>query len=376
MLGQTVVGTVVGLAFVFFLVSVAASTVVESIANLMTKRAKYLLRGLREMLEPSTDPAATASIGALARLAPNRGERKSENEQYAQALTSNPAKVRAAAAAQGATDPRDAVDREAADGEAAGDPDQTKNPITVASVMGHPLIQPFKQTRASGQVTRNPSYLPARTVADVLLSFLVPDASGKTSLDEIRTSIDALPPTPLRSALQALAMTAEGDVTRFRAALENWYDAQMDRLSGSYKRWAKRWIIVFTLVVAGFLHIDAVGIGEALWTKEPVRQAVIAAATNDTLCDSADPVDKRRQCLQQELTAVQADGLPVGLPYWTEATKRPSGWGWLTTLLGILVTTGAASLGAPFWFDVITRVAPLRNTGTKPAASPGAGTNA
>ncbi len=352
MLGQTVIGTVVGLAFVFFLVSLAASTVVESIANLMTKRAKYLLRGLRELLEPSTDPAATAAVGTLARLAPNSGERKRENAQYAEALTSNPAKVQAAPP-----------------GTVAGSPNQS-NPITVAAVMGHPLIQPFKQTRASGQVTRNPSYLPARTVVDVLLSFLVPDASGKTTLEEIRTSVDALPESPLRSALQALAKTAEGDVSRFRGALESWYDAQMDRISGSYKRWAKRWIVVFTLVVAGFLHVDAVGIGEALWTKEPVRQAVVAAATNDTLCDSADPVAKRRECLQQELTAVQADGLPVGLPYWTEASKRPAGWGWLSTLFGILVTTGAASLGAPFWFDVITKVSPLRNTGNKPVASP------
>lgn len=343
--GQAVIGTVVGLAFVFFLVSLAASTVVESIANLLTKRAKYLLRGLRELLEAKADaPGTTTDTGKLARFTPDRGDRKAENAQYAAALQSSPATVKLV---PGGTDP-----------------------ITVAAVMGHPLVQPFKQARASGKVTRNPSYLPAHTFANVILSFLVPDASGKTSLDDIRTSISALPEGALRSALLALAKTAEDDVTKFRTALEHWYDAQMDRISGSYKRWAKRWLIVFTLVVAGFLHVDAVGIGEALWTKEPVREAVITAATNDTLCDSADPVDKRRECLQQELTAVQADGLPVGLAYWTEASKRPTGWGWMSTVLGILVTTGAASLGAPFWFDVITRVAPLRNTGNKPAPTP------
>ena len=29
----------------------------------------------------------------------------------------------------------------------------------------------------------------------------------------------------------------------------------MDRISGSYKRWAKRWLIVITLVVAAILHV-------------------------------------------------------------------------------------------------------------------------
>ncbi|HEX3260590.1 MAG TPA: hypothetical protein VHS35_18855 [Pseudonocardia sp.] len=36
-------------------------------------------------------------------------------------------------------------------------------------------------------------------------------------------------------------------------------------------------------------------------------------------------------------------------------------------IAGLLLSVLAASLGAPFWFQVLTRLASLRNTGDKPA---------
>lgn len=46
------------------------------------------------------------------------------------------------------------------------------------------------------------------------------------------------------------------------------------------------------------------------------------------------------------------------------------GW-WLSRhLLGLLLTSLAASLGAPFWFDVLNRFVNLRNTGKKPDEAP------
>ena len=50
----------------------------------------------------------------------------------------------------------------------------------------------------------------------------------------------------------------------------------------------------------------------------------------------------------------------------------PLGWegvsdwgvgGWITHALGWLFTAAAVSLGAPFWFDLLSRVARLRGTG-------------
>jgi hypothetical protein len=39
---------------------------------------------------------------------------------------------------------------------------------------------------------------------------------------------------------------------------------------------------------------------------------------------------------------------------------------WLAKILGILFTTIAVSLGAPFWFDVLNKFVNLRSAGDRP----------
>ncbi len=52
---SAVVDTVIGLSFAFFVLSLAASAIAEWLATVLQKRAKYLLRGLRAMVEGSTE---------------------------------------------------------------------------------------------------------------------------------------------------------------------------------------------------------------------------------------------------------------------------------------------------------------------------------
>jgi hypothetical protein len=40
---------------------------------------------------------------------------------------------------------------------------------------------------------------------------------------------------------------------------------------------------------------------------------------------------------------------------------------WLFKLLGLMMTGAAVSFGAPFWFDLLSRVSSLRAAGPKPA---------
>jgi len=41
-------------------------------------------------------------------------------------------------------------------------------------------------------------------------------------------------------------------------------------------------------------------------------------------------------------------------------------WGWPLKILGLLISVGAAALGAPFWYRLLDRVGTLRNTGRPP----------
>jgi hypothetical protein len=76
---------------------------------------------------------------------------------------------------------------------------------------------------------------------------VVPNSAGQTTMDTIQQNVNALPDwmSPLKLSLQALVKEAGGDISRFRTSLEMWYDDQMDRVSG----WYKRHVAVITLVV-------------------------------------------------------------------------------------------------------------------------------
>jgi hypothetical protein len=180
----------------------------------------------------------------------------------------------------------------------------------------------------------------------------------------IRNFVTGLPESvPFRRALLSLIKSAGDDIDKFRASLETWYDGQMDRIGGAYKRWAKRWVIVFALAVAIFLHVDAIAVGQALYSDGPLRQAVAAAATNGTLCKQGEPFDETRDCVTKQLESFEAEGLPLG---WPMDNKPDDPISWLSLLAGMALTAGAASFGAPFWFDILNRLGSLRNTGKKP----------
>ncbi len=334
--GTAVLDTAVGLAFMFFLVALTCSALVEFVANLVKKRSKYLLRGLRDLLDTPSNPAGPPGLADKAKSL--QANASGEKALYQNALRAGPS-----------------------------NPDRGTAPTTMA-VMGHPLVRPFKQSDAAGVQNRNPSYLPAKTFAAALVDLLVPNAQGQTTLEDIRTAVLALDPsTPFKGALLALLNTAAADVNAFTTSVEQWYDNTMDRISGSYKRWAKRWIIVIALVAAIALQIDTIQVGSSLYSDGPLREAVAAEATNQTLCPQGQSLEATRACVVKELETLHTTaGLPVG---WSSVTIPPSGdvGGWLLKLLGWGLTALAASFGAPFWFEALTKLGSLRNTGAKPA---------
>ena len=106
--------------------------------------------------------------------------------------------------------------------------------------MSHPLVRAFAQSDASGKITRLPSYLSSGMFADSLLDSL--GLGRKSTLDEVRAAISALEEGDLKKALNALLKAHGNDVQEFGKAIERWYDHAMDRVSGAYKRWSRRWL--------------------------------------------------------------------------------------------------------------------------------------
>ena len=62
----------------------------------------------------------------------------------------------------------------------------------------------------------------------------------------------------------------------------------------------------------------------------------------------------------------------MGLLGWKPANtpndprSLPSGWGWPMKVVGLLITAFAAALGAPFWFDMLSKIMSVRSAGSSP----------
>jgi hypothetical protein len=172
---------------------------------------------------------------------------------------------------------------------------------------------------------------------------------------------------PFKEAYDALRRTVGGDVAATRQRLEQWYDAAMDRASGWYKRRSQKIVGWLGFALAVLLNINAVLIGQHLATNEVARAQAVKLAGTVTPESLAGTAEERAAKFNQQ---VQALGLPVG---WDEAqvadiAGRMRGHPLNIALEVLLLLSGyaivgiAATLGAPFWFDVLGKIMVVRST--------------
>ncbi len=234
-------------------------------------------------------------------------------------------------------------------------------------LLEHPLLNALVRPVSPRSKRRHyPSYVPSRTFVAALLDFDPTDRKR-----DIEGAIAAVPSEDARRALTVLLERADGDVTRFTRDAERWFDDSMERVSGWYRRRVQKvlWVLALALVVS--LNVDSLRIAEQLWTQKAVRAAVVAQA--QTLqSDAAQPATESTSLkrVASDVTELEQLSIPIG---WTTET-RPEGSGeWLLLFLlkalGFLLTAAALTLGAPFWFDVLSKVARLRSAGAPPPAT-------
>lgn len=224
----------------------------------------------------------------------------------------------------------------------------------------HPLI---KNLAKPGQ---RPSYVPSRTFALALFDLVAPaqDAMSAKTLPHVRNSIATIPNAQVKTALVALIDDAGEDVKKARANVEQWYDDAMDRVSGWYRKKTQVLILVWALAVTVTLNADTILIANTLAQDAALRASMVALAETTT----KEPLPQEAAQLKQLYAKVQKLGLPIG---WSrdsnDATAVPSSsGGWALKIIGLMITTIAVSLGAPFWFDVLNKMINIRSAGKQP----------
>lgn len=224
----------------------------------------------------------------------------------------------------------------------------------VTRFYGHPLIESLS---AKG---KKPSYIPSRTFALALLDIISPTNPEKDrTLDDLKAGIENLP-SSLQVTFRVLLDEAQHDLEEFKTQLEIWFNSTMERASGWYKRKTQILQLALALIIVVLANIDSVRIAKSLsGVNSPLRDSIRDAA------HSFIEKDLQQQNAQRQLrAATEAIGnlaLPIG---WGDGSFGP------TTVLGWLVTALAATLGAPFWFDLLNRFVNVRASGKAPEEEP------
>ena len=203
-----------------------------------------------------------------------------------------------------------------------------------------------------------------------------------------------------RDKYQTMAAKTASDLEIFRSKIEKWYDTSMDRLTGSLKtRYSRPFTMIVAIVTAILLNADSINIAKYLYSDPDLRAKVadqaysavdstaqqFTARTDSMRNTNPETVEELKATLQKGVDNVNdaKAALQLNLPFgWNTAyfkTLFPPGdsgdglLGILAKITGLAVTVFAMMMGAPFWFDLLNKVSNLRGTGNKPASSSGAG---
>ena len=336
MFGSDILEVAIGIIFIYILVSIICSAVREGVETWLKTRSAYLEHGIRELLRDSTGTGLAQSV-------------------YRHPLISG---------------------------------------LYLADYGDDPPVRPrgrYAWLLAKGRGL--PSYIPSKNFAVALMdlaargprtdAFTSSSTSTPITLDSLRQNVANLGNAEVQRALLTAIDTAQGDLQQVQKNLEQWYDSGMDRVSGWYKR-STQWVVLWIgFAVAVAFNVNTISIADWLYKNDAQRQVLVSraeAAAKDSVFAGLVAGAPRDSAIaasdySRAKAALDSLGVPVG---WSnmEVDVRLVGWPWpnpvrffkhlflyaMLPILGWLITGVAATLGAPFWFDILNKVMVIRST--------------
>jgi hypothetical protein len=253
----------------------------------------------------------------------------------------------------------------------------------------HPLIKFLGEDKNHSK----PSYIKNESFSKVIIDLLRGDSAKpgdniasliQDALDKQSTNWGKIPiGAQTLSYLKSIWTDAQGDVDKFRDHLEKWFDETMERASGWYKKYTQIILLFLGLIIAIVFNADTIKIVKNL-NKDPKLREQLVQQANDFLQahpdlrteyskienDSVKGEDYERLKKRRDELLARSDSLITGdiskvkgsLGLGIEKYK----WeGWpllLKSILGWILTALALSLGAPFWFDMLSKIMKVKTS--------------
>lgn len=225
-----------------------------------------------------------------------------------------------------------------------------------------------------------PSYIPSRNFAIALLDIAargsvstdnatVP-STPVLSLQDARDNIDNLTNDKVRRSVLIAIDLSGGDIEKAIKHIEKWYNSSMQRVSGQYKRLSGVYIFILALAFTVTLNLDTIEIAKSLYTQKTVTALIVSKQidqpsqlSNQQGASQSQSNNDNGQKVSDGINAIISNSILRN----NQLVQIPPMW---VTLFGWLLTAFAASLGAPFWFDVLANIMKLR-AAVAPQENPG-----
>jgi hypothetical protein len=196
----------------------------------------------------------------------------------------------------------------------------------------------------------------------------VANASQPPSSDLVqamRNQIATIQSEPVKRRLTAAMDRASEGMGAVRRELEDSFNEVMDRATGWYKRKTQIVIFLVGLAVAGGVNADTLNVADRLARDDALRARVVAEAQRAAETKSDEELDRTPTAADVEKQIAQARATSLPLGWGAENAPESDPLGILGKVGGILITAFALTLGAPFWFDVLGKFARLRSSGNR-----------
>lgn len=221
-------------------------------------------------------------------------------------------------------------------------------------------------------LTDHPSYIASMNFALALLGSL-DTRQPVPGFAEVEATVASMNSSDLRTALLTAITAANGSIDELRKQIAFWFDDSMERLSGAYKRNLKVISAIIGVIVAIAFNADSFNVARTLWNDAAARAEMVAIAQSTTNAPVPSPDGRTdEQKLKDAFDRTnKLHALPIG---WScvdgtwplSCFPRTTFANLVIQILGWLLTAAALSLGAPFWFDLLSKFVNIRGTGPKP----------
>ena len=417
--GSTMLEVAIGLFFVYLLLSLICSSINEIIASVFKWRAQNLEDGIRNLVCDPEMFTRVMSHPLVKAMGSTRTEVAPVQEAAGQSLAGKPSyvpsRVFAAALLDGLVPDSGtqlsvtAIRQKALDLLKTDDEQKKQIGGAVAALISE-TTDPQRLANRLDEIKGMVAKLPAapNTDEEKKLRELLAIISPARTVNEIKDAVSAiLPESEIREHVLKSLENVQGQITDIECELSalhkniaRWYDDAMDRVTGAYKRKIQTWLLGIAALVSIFLGVDSLRIVNNLSINPALRAAIVEEAVKQTgpggtLVPGGASQGAAPQAAAPGATTPSPSPAGVGTaPAAPTGAQTPdlgvlvqqlapfsalfgysdmpatSVLDWLKwfvwRILGTTLTVFAVSLGAPFWFDVLSKVANLRGAGKRP----------